>query len=167
MSSVGMCNAQKGLSNAFTKELRVAPELSIVLPNDRPWHDICKFIAKDHCWSVLGIDTPFNIGRYNVTISTYRHPLLRTVGTKVSPVLMNPILTHLNNTFAPHSPISVIMIKVRIIAFKSPCSWLWREYLRFNENSFSKVYHLLVGYMPKTMFKRNSIIWTSKMGDIW
>lgn len=122
MSSIGMCNGQKSLSNAFTKELRVAPELSIVLPNDRMWHHICRFIAKDHCWSVLGIDTTFNICRYNVTISTYRHPLLRTVGTKVPPVLMNPVLTHLNNTFAPHSPISVIMIKVRIIAFKSPYS---------------------------------------------
>lgn len=122
MSSVDICNAQKGLSNAFTKELQVAPELSIVLPNDRPWHDICRIIAKDHCWSVLGIDTTFNICRYNVTISAYRHPLLRTLGMKVPPVLMNPILTHLNNTFAPYSPINVIMIKVRIIVFKIPCS---------------------------------------------
>ena len=67
------------------RELRTAPELSIVLKNDMSLHDLYRFIAKNYCWYILGIDAPLNICRYNVTISSYRHSLLRTEDTNVPP----------------------------------------------------------------------------------
>ena len=131
-----MCNAQRGLPIAFIREVRTAPELSIVLTNDRKLHGLYRFIAKDHCWSFLGIDAAFNICKYNVTISTYHHPLLRTVGTNAAPVLMGPVLVNSNKTF--HSLINVITIKTRITVIKNLWYWLQEKYLRFNENIFLK-----------------------------
>ena len=91
---VDLCNVQKGLPNALIRDVRTAPELAVVVTNEQQLQNIPKFCVMDHCWSVFGVDPSFNICCYNITISTYRHPLLYNVNSNVHPVLLSPTLVH-------------------------------------------------------------------------
>ena len=73
---VNLRNVQKGLTNAFIRDVRTAPELAVVVTNDQQLQDILKICAMDHCWSIFGVEPTFNICSYNITNLTYRHPLL-------------------------------------------------------------------------------------------
>ena len=92
---VDSCNVQKG----FTRDVRAAPKLAVVVTNDQQLQDILRFCALDHCWSIFGVDPTFNICSYNITILTYRHPLLYNVNSNVHPVLLGPTLIHSSKTF--------------------------------------------------------------------
>ena len=58
---VDLCNVQKGLPNAFIRDVRIAPELAVMVTNDQQLKDIPNFCATDHCWCILGADPTFNI----------------------------------------------------------------------------------------------------------
>ena len=75
MELIGMCNSQKGIPTMFLKEVRTAPELRLVLGNERQLGDIER-LGTISSFTVLGADPTFNICDYNVTITTYRHALL-------------------------------------------------------------------------------------------
>ena len=92
---IDLCNVQKGLPNAFIRDVRTAPELAVVVTNHQQLQDIFDFCAMDHCWSIFGVDPTFNICSFNITISTYRHPLLHNV----HPVLLCPTMIHSSKTF--------------------------------------------------------------------
>ena len=75
MELIDMCNSQKDTSTMFLREVWTAPELSLVLGNERQLDDIERFGTRSP-FTVLGVDPTFNICDYNVTITTYKHPLL-------------------------------------------------------------------------------------------
>ena len=93
-----MCNCQKGTSTMFLREVRTAPELSLVLANERQLDDIERFGNRSP-FTVLGVDPTFNICDYNVTITTYRHPLLLVKNQDINPVMLGTILIHKNKSF--------------------------------------------------------------------
>ena len=107
-----MCNEQKGKPNAFVREVRTAPELSVVLTTDRQLTDIERFIAKSNS-SVLGVDPTFNICPHNVTITTYRHPLVVVKNSNVHPVLLGPTLIHASKTFESYYTLPSTMVKLK------------------------------------------------------
>ena len=93
-----MCSCQKGTPTMFLREIRTAPELSLVLANERQLDNIERFGNRSP-FTVLGVDPTFNICEYNVTITTYRHPLLLVKNQDIHPVMLGPILIHTSKSF--------------------------------------------------------------------
>ena len=50
---VDLCNVQKGLPNAFIRDVRTTLELAVAVTNDRQLQDILKFCAMDHSGAFL------------------------------------------------------------------------------------------------------------------
>ena len=112
MALIDMCNSQKGTSTMFLREVRTAPELSLVLANERQLDDIERFGTKS-LFTVLGIDPTFNICDYNVTITTYRHPLLLVKNHNIHPVMLGPIPVHRNKSLESFFTLSSTLIRLR------------------------------------------------------
>ena len=70
-----LCQKQKNTPDTFVRSIQTGDNFCIFLSTDQQLHNLKRFcIGK--CCSIIGVDTTFNIYDYNVTISTYRHPLL-------------------------------------------------------------------------------------------
>ena len=110
---VDLCNFQKGLPNALILDVRTAPELAVVVTNDQQLQDILKFCAMDHGWSIFGVHPTFNICSHNITISTYRHPLLYNVNSDVHPVLLGPTLIHSRKTSESYFSLPSVMFRLK------------------------------------------------------
>ena len=110
---VDLCNDQRGLPNAFIRDVSTAPELAVVVTNDQQFQVIYKFCAIDHCWSIFGVDDTFNIFSYSITISIYHHPLLYNVNLNVHPVLFVPTLIHSNQPLGSYFSLSTVMFRLK------------------------------------------------------
>ena len=95
MELIDMYNCQKGTPTMFLREVRTAPELSLVLANERQLDGIERLGTRSP-FTVLGVDSTFNICDYYVTITTYRHPFLLVENQDIHPVMLGPILIHTN-----------------------------------------------------------------------
>ena len=89
---------QENSDKRFVRDVRSAPEFTIFLANNRQLNDLERFCTNPDGFSILGIDTTFNIGQYYVTISTYRNMLMLTE-KHVEPVMVGPILIHQKKSF--------------------------------------------------------------------
>ena len=70
-----LCQKQKNTPDAFMRSVQTGDDFCIFLSTNQELHNLKRFCV-GKCCSILGIDPTFNICDYNVTISTYRHPLL-------------------------------------------------------------------------------------------
>ena len=93
-----LAKEQEKSSNKFIRDVRSAPEFTIFMASDKQLNDIKKFCTANKNFSVLGVDTTFNIGQYYVTFFTYRHLMLLTK-KGVEPVMIGPALVHQRKTF--------------------------------------------------------------------
>ena len=75
MELVEMRSKQQISGNPFLRKVRTAPEFSAVLANNRQLNGILRFCARSST-SVFGIDPTFNVCDHNVTVTTFKHPLL-------------------------------------------------------------------------------------------
>ena len=71
------------------------------------------FCPMDYYWNIFGVDPTFNICSYNITISTYRHPLLYNVNSNVHPVLLGPTLIHSSETFESYFSLPSVMLRLK------------------------------------------------------
>ena len=94
----GLAKDQEKCENRFVREVRSAPEFTIFLANNRQLNDLERFCTNPDNFSILGIDTTFNIGQYYVTVTTYRNMLMLTE-KEVEPVMIGPILIHQKKSF--------------------------------------------------------------------
>ena len=93
-----MSVGQIGKKTAFIRDVRTAPEKSVFLAYDWQLYDVFRFCGDRYPWSVLGIDATFNICNYNVTLTTYQHPMLLDIKSGKSPVILGPSLIHSHKT---------------------------------------------------------------------
>ena len=112
MELIDMCNNQKGTPTMFLREVRTAPELSLVLANERQLDDIERFGTRSP-FTVLGVDPAFNICDDNVTITTYRHPLLLVKNQNIHPVMLGPILIQTNKPLESYFTLPSTLIRLR------------------------------------------------------
>ena len=88
------CKREQSKSMPFIRSVLAAPEPMCLLCNDRQLHDIERFCCNSDHFSILGIDPTFNLGEFLVTITTYRHLLLKDQTTGKPPVMIGPALVH-------------------------------------------------------------------------
>ena len=112
MELIDKCNSQKGTPYMFLREAWTAPELSLVLANEKELDDIDRFGTRSS-FTVLDVDSTFNICDYNVIITTYRHPLLLVKNQDIYPVMLGPILIHTINSFESYFTLPSTLIRLR------------------------------------------------------
>ena len=89
-----MCKESEGgkSEDSFVQMVSGASEPMTVLAYNWSLDDIDRFCTKDQC-TVPSVDPTFNLGDFDVTVTTYRHLLLKNSCGK-HPVMMGPIFVH-------------------------------------------------------------------------
>ena len=65
--------------NAFLRNVQASPFPACVLATNGQLEEIVKPCMNPDNFSVLGIDTMYNIGKFYVTPTTYRHQMLKMI----------------------------------------------------------------------------------------
>jgi len=62
-----------------------------------------RFCAEPHQnFTILSVDPTFNLGSFHITVTTYRHPMLKTRQGS-NPVMLEVLFTHQCKTFATYN----------------------------------------------------------------
>ena len=83
---------QRRKDKGFLRDYKLAP-FGVVLASEKQLHDVVRFCTNPDQVSILGIDSTFNFGKFDVTHTTFRHLLLETrkpddTGKRTSPCLL-------------------------------------------------------------------------------
>lgn len=81
------------------QDVKAAPEPHSVLLYDWRANDLVRFCTNNSNFSVLPVDTTFNLGDFFVTPTTY-HLMLEDVHTGKHSIMLGPILVHQHTQFA-------------------------------------------------------------------
>ena len=99
-------------SKAFIRKLTVTPEFTVALATDQQLLDIERFCTDPRQFSILGVDTTFNVGTYYITMTTYRHLQLLTK-QKTHPVMIGPVLLHQQRKRSSYIQLPSSMLELR------------------------------------------------------
>lgn len=83
----------------FIREITGAPELRCVLGYDWQLDGLVTFCTDPDEMSVLGADPTFNLGRFNVTVTSYRNLKVVERVNSHHPAMIGPILISQTKTF--------------------------------------------------------------------
>ena len=83
----------------FVRHTRPSPEPAFVVACDRQLDDLVRFCTIPDDFTILTVDPTFNLGDFDVTPTSYRHCLLKTVRSGNSPVFIGPTLIHYRKNF--------------------------------------------------------------------
>ena len=97
--------------NVFVRKVETSSDPYVVLTTDHQLKDIERFCTNPSQFSVLGVNPTFNFGKYYVTLTTYRHLLLRNKDGK-NPVQIGPALIHHKKVASSYYELSSTMIKL-------------------------------------------------------
>ena len=97
-----MCKESEGdkQEKSFVRMVTGAPEPMTVLAYDWSLEDIQRFCTQQQC-TVLSVDPTFNLGDFDVTVTTYRHLLLKNASGH-HPVMIGPVFVHQRKRFETH-----------------------------------------------------------------
>ena len=95
-----MCKEGEGNKDAFVRVVNAAPYPMMVLAFDWMLDDLVRFCTVPGSFSVLSVDPTFSLGSFDVTVTTYRHLLLKS-GEK-HPYMIGPLFVHLKKDFAAY-----------------------------------------------------------------
>ena len=85
------------------------PEPSLTIAMDYQLNDIQSFCTNPACYCVLGIDPTFNLGPFNVTVTTYKHHQLVKRDGKTS-TFIGPLFIHYRKTFSCYNTFASSLI---------------------------------------------------------
>lgn len=93
---------QSKAGDDFVRDIKTTPDPAIILANDRQFDDLVRFCATPAGTesSILTVDPTFSLGDFECTPTTYRHLLLTTRRSAISPVFVGPTLIHYRKNFS-------------------------------------------------------------------
>ena len=100
-----MCKEGQGAGgDNFIRMVNAAPFPMMLIAFDYTLDDLVRFCTSPTCFSILGVDPTFNLGDFDVTITTYRHLLLHPQGNPggKSPVMIGPMFIHVRKDFSAY-----------------------------------------------------------------
>lgn len=68
-----IAKSQENLTEKFVREVRCAPEFTVFMASERQDKEMQKYCTNAKTFSIMGVDTTFNIGAFYVTFTTYRN----------------------------------------------------------------------------------------------
>ena len=106
------CKESQGKKNeAFVRIVSCAPEPMTVLASDWTLNDLDRFCTTEQC-TVLCIDPTFNLGDFDVTITTYRHPILVNSSGN-HPIMMGPVMIHKQKKFETYHFFASLLVSLK------------------------------------------------------
>ncbi|KAK3736206.1 hypothetical protein QZH41_011893, partial [Actinostola sp. cb2023] len=84
---------------AFVREVSCAPELRCVMAYDWQLDDIARFCTNPGKFAAFGADPTFNLGNFNITVTTYSNTLLVDRKTGRHPLMLGPLFMHQKKTY--------------------------------------------------------------------
>ena len=100
-------------SEKFVRDIKIAPEPMCVLFMDWQMDDMVRFLTNHRNFSILTVDTTYNLGDFYVTPTTYKHLMLLEVTSNKHPIFPGPILVHQRKDFASFSYFANALITYR------------------------------------------------------
>ena len=83
----------------FIHELKLSPEPSVIMASDFQLAELEAFCTDPNYHCVLGIDPTFNLGQFNLTVTTYKQlQLVKSNGEH--PTHVGPLFLHYRKTFS-------------------------------------------------------------------
>ena len=110
---MSMCNENKGKGTAehFVRIVTGAPEPMTVLCFDCSINDLERFCTGEQ-HTVLSVDPTFNLGDFDVTVTTYRHLMLTNMSGN-HPVMMGPLVIHQCKKFNTYHFFASLLVGLR------------------------------------------------------
>ena len=93
------CKLAQGKADSFIRDVKAAPEPMAVLFFDWQLQDLERFCTDNSNFTILCVDTTFNLGEFYVTPTVYRHLMLEDTEGR-HPAIMGPILIHQQSKFS-------------------------------------------------------------------
>ena len=87
------------IESSFIRDMRVLKEPAVIVARDRQLNDMVKFCTNE---IQFGDVTTFCLGDFNVTMTTYRHLVLKCRRSSEPPVFIGPTMIHCNKTFSTY-----------------------------------------------------------------
>ena len=105
----------------FIREVRTLREPAVVVGTDRQLNDLERFCCKESKFGVLTVDPTFSLGDFDVTVTTYRHLLLKCRRSGTHPAFIGPTMIHYRKTFSSYLFFSSTLVGLRhsLAALKS------------------------------------------------
>lgn len=79
----------------FVQEVKFGKTPEVVVSFEQQLDDLVRFCCNPKQFSVLGIDPTFSLGKFFVTVTTYKHLMLRKKSTNAHPVFIGPCFIHM------------------------------------------------------------------------
>lgn len=129
----------------FIREVRTLREPAIVVATDKQLNDLERFCCKESNFGVLTVDPTFSLGDFDVTVTTYRHLLLRCRRTGTYPAFIGPIMIHYRKTFSSYLFFSSTLVGLQhsLSALKSFGTDGESALIQAFQHSFPSAIHLL------------------------
>ena len=98
-----MCKENEGSTDEFVRHVNCAPQISCILYADWQLQDLKQFCASTNFGvNIMGVDPTFDCGDFDLTVTTYSHPLLLSKRTGKHPIVVGPMFVHRNKTTAAY-----------------------------------------------------------------
>lgn len=79
----------------FVQEVKFGKTPEVVVGFEQQLDDLVRFCCSPVRFSVMGIDPTFNLGKFFVTVTTYKHLMLKLKSTNEHPVFIGPSFIHM------------------------------------------------------------------------
>ena len=109
LSAMFMC---KESMSGFVRRVMGAPDYMIVIADDRTLDNLVRFCTNTEAPQILSVDPTFSLGQFDVTVTTYKHPML-TASTSDHPSMLGPILIHQRKQFQNYQFFSTSLLGLR------------------------------------------------------
>lgn len=96
---------------AFLRKVDNSSDPCVVLASNQQLQDVERFCTNPAKFAVLGVDATFNFGKFYVTLTIYRHLLLRTK-ENCHLVRIGPKLLHHRKEAASYYELACTMVKL-------------------------------------------------------
>lgn len=119
---------------AFVRKVDNSTDPCIVLASNQQLRDVERFCTNPAKFSILGVDATFNFGKFYVTLTMYRHLLLRT-RENCHPVRIGPTLLHHRKEAGSYYELASTMVKLHaptqnVLVYGTDgeklSRWLWK-----------------------------------------
>ena len=115
----------------FVRNVVGAPDYMIVLADERTLDNLVRFCAQSVDPQVLSVDPTFSLGHFDVTVTTYKHPML----TFRNPHKLGPIFIHQRKQFQNYHFFAASLVGLR------PALWNLHAFGTDREVALAKAFH--------------------------
>ena len=89
-------------SHKFIRTVNAATEPAVVVSTNCQLKDLSRFCTSSFEFSVLTVDPTFNLGEFDVTLTTFRHLYVQSKRYKQPPVFISPACINFKKTFSTY-----------------------------------------------------------------